>query len=177
VGRFQRAKRYGLIAVNEAIVSELPRRVLVVVGGLTGAAPEVVEALRSKALDLIAVASEREALARLGRGETPSAVLLLDCLQHRPNCYVECKRGERARADCIIDCIREHRRLELVPVMHYSPYASADPGPDELASLILAAATMTQPRLPACGESAAARAISTKPRAKGDRIDGVASWR
>lgn len=129
-------------------MSEVPRRVLVVTGETAPAGRHLLDVLRSSALEVVTVAREGDALRLLGLGEIPHAVLLLDCLQRRPDCFPDCDREERARLDCIIDCIRKHRGLESVPVMHYAPDEQSGLSPEELAALLSAAATMSDPAPP-----------------------------
>jgi hypothetical protein len=128
-------------------VSKDPRRVLVVMGTPAPAGERLVDMLRSRALDVVAVQGESDALRLLAHGSTPSAVLLLNCLYRQPDCRRGCVQQERERLDCVIDCIRSHRGLERVPVMHYALEEQSGLPPEELAALISAAASMSDPVL------------------------------
>jgi hypothetical protein len=125
---------------DEVAVDRIRHRVLVILGDERLASCRVLQALRSRALDVVVVARQREALAALDRGESADAVLLMDWASGKPDCFVGCTRAHRAAPDCIIDCIREHPGLEDVPVLQYSVDAGQDPAPEEFAALLAAAA-------------------------------------
>jgi hypothetical protein len=142
---------YSMVAWSPMTLSGITRRVLVVMGETAPASWRCVELLRSCALDVVAVAREREALSLLAAGEIPNAVLLLDSLGRRPDCFTDCARREEVPLDCIIDCIRRHRGLERVPVMHYTLDENSGLPLEELAALISAVAAPSDP----AGDSAA----------------------
>jgi hypothetical protein len=131
-------------------VSGAPGRVLVVMGKDSPDKRHLIGVIQSRGLVMVVVACGSDALGLLTSGETPNAILLLDALHRRPDCFVECAHEERARLDCIIDCIRRYRGLEHVPVMHYTLDAKSDLPPEELAALISAVVTMSDnpPRRP-----------------------------